>query len=117
MVKRCINPECLNEFRHLNTGDLYALECGMADTKFLWLCADCGLKLAVAVDPAGAISLRQRTATSALTSWTVPASHAVRLRLVAGHRPPEPWYRARIWARSNAIADEPVPMVASAEAA
>lgn len=104
MVKRCINPECPREFRHLNTGDLYALECGMADTKFVWLCADCALKLAVAVDATGAISVRKRTATATSMPCNVPASHAARLRLVSGYRqgdrPAETWRRSRDWGES-----------------
>ena len=85
MVKRCINPECPNEFRQMHTGDLYALDCGMADTRFVWLCADCAPKLAVAVDASGVPSVRRRNAVS--TSWTVPASQAVRLRHISGYRP------------------------------
>jgi len=88
MVKRCVNPECPNEFRNFSIGDLYALDCGMADTKFLWLCADCAPMLAVAVDAAGAVSVRRRAATATSKSWTVPASHAFRLRLISGHRLP-----------------------------
>jgi len=105
MVKRCINPKCLNEFLHLNSGDLYALECGPADTKFLWLCADCAPRLGVAVDAVGVVSVRQRAPASESTSRTVPASHAFRLRLISGHTPLEPWRRASTWAWSHTLAD------------
>jgi hypothetical protein len=107
MVKRCINPECPNEFRHLNTGDLYALESGMADTKFLWLCAECSPKMAVAIDAAGEISVRKRTLPSTSGSWTVPASHVARLRLISGHRLSGAWPRVGNMARSDAYSDEP----------
>ena len=91
MVKRCVNPECPNEFRQMHTGDLYALDCGMADTVFVWLCADCAPKLAVTVDATGIPSVRRKTAVS--TAWTVPASHDFRLRHISGCRQAAPFHR------------------------
>ena len=107
MVKRCLNPDCPNEFRHLNSGDLYALDCGTEDTKFLWLCGDCATTVAIAVDEAGTISVQKRSLKA--VSRIVPASHTVRLRLIAGHAPLDPWRRANIRARSDALPEDSGP--------
>ena len=105
MAKRCSNPGCPNEFRYFHTGDLYALDLGKADTRFLWLCADCAPKLALAVDADGAVALRQRTGNA--TSWTAPARHDIRLRIVASHNPRESCHRAGTSAWSLALDEEP----------
>lgn len=81
MVKRCINPECHNEFRQWNTGDLYALERGSDDTRFFWLCSDCAQSMAVIVDALGAVSVRRQFG----VMMTTPANHNARLRLISGH--------------------------------
>lgn len=83
MVKRCVNPECRNEFRQLNTGDLYSLERASADTRFVWLCSACAGKMAISVNGAGEVSVVQLCGATIRT----PASHTARLRLFGGHRP------------------------------
>ena len=83
MVKRCANPECAHEFRHLNTGDLYMLDRASADTRFVWLCAECAATMAVSINSAGEVSVgRQRGSTTRM-----PANRAARLRLFSGCRP------------------------------
>jgi hypothetical protein len=83
MTKRCINPDCGNEFRQLHRGDLYALEMAAADTRFVWLCEECGRQMAVVVDAGGTVSVRgyddHRRAT--------PAGSRTSLRLISGCRP------------------------------
>ena len=115
MVKRCVNPDCQNEFRHMNMGDLYALECGMADTRFVWLCGDCAPKLAGAVDAIGVLTVHPRAAIS--QSRIVPASHSVRLRLISGHKALDPWHRSGISAEPDAFVEEPIPTNQAAQAA
>ena len=115
MVKRCVNPDCLNEFRHMNMGDLYALECGVADTRFVWLCGECAPKFAVAVDSDGVLSVRPRAMVS--QSRIVPANHSVRLRLISGPKPPDPWHRAGISGVSDAFEENPIPLTPTIQAA
>ena len=85
MVKQCVNPECGNEFRHLNQGDLYALERGSADTRFLWLCAECANRLAIAVSESGEVSVLHLSGVMSRT----PANSRARLRLVSARRQPQ----------------------------
>jgi hypothetical protein len=90
MVKRCVNPECRNEFRHLNMGDLFALESGSADTRFVWLCADCALKFTAEIDTAGVVSVQPRCD----GMRTKPHDSRTILRLISAHRQHSPWHRA-----------------------
>jgi hypothetical protein len=119
MIKRCINSECRNEFRHLHAGNLYALDRGVSDTQFVWMCADCAPKLAIAIDAAGTISLQGRmpTTQSGSGSRTVPASHAARLRLLSSYEPKGLWYASDIRAGSRAPDHRPAYRLASIEAA
>ncbi len=92
MVKRCINPECRNEFRRLHTGDLFALEADSADTQFVWLCAECAPKFALKVDAAGLLSVGLRSG----IARTHSQDFRTRLRLISVHGYDSPWHRARL---------------------
>jgi len=90
MVKRCINPECQNEFRHLYSGNLFALETESADTQFVWLCADCAPNIALKIDALGLLSVGLRTGISRTTSH----DFRTRLRPIPVHGHHSPWHRA-----------------------
>jgi len=94
MVKRCVNPECSNEFRHMSSGRLYALESESADTRFVWLCSVCAPKMAVGVDSSGAVSVQQPSGTIQQT----PPNHIARLRFISGqHRAATSPPRTSVW--------------------
>jgi len=73
MVNRCVNPACHEEFRLLNAGDLYAHERRSADTRFLWLCAQCAATFELYFDPAGQVCLRPRSDTRGNSLRTLTA--------------------------------------------
>jgi hypothetical protein len=89
MTKRCINPECRNEFQHMSSGTLYALENDHLDTRFVWLCEGCAVSHALAVDAAGAVAICDRSAVVRHTSQ----DFRTRLRLVCASRNDSPWHR------------------------
>jgi len=61
MIRSCIRQGCHNTFEHLDRGQLYSLERrSLGTTEFLWLCADCQAKYAVAVSPAGELDVVPR---------------------------------------------------------
>ena len=103
MVKRCINPECRNEFRHLRSGELYALENGRVDTRFVWLCAECAMRYAVTMDAAGAVAVGERSCIPRTTSQ----DFRTRLRLVCAGRSHSPWHRSELIPWAAAVPDEP----------
>lgn len=110
MVKRCINPECRNEFRHLRSGELYALENGSVDTRFVWLCDDCAPRYAVNIDAAGAISVGERSGAARTTS----RDFRTRLRLICANQHHSPWHRAGLSTGSMDLFDEAVPVSTAA---
>jgi hypothetical protein len=90
MVTSCINPACRNEFRFLNTGNLYALERRSADTEFFWLCSACVPLVALSLDPIGCISVRPQSD----TVRPKPPHPDGYLRLVAQPKLRTPWRSA-----------------------
>lgn len=104
MVKRCINPECRNEFRNLRSGELFALENDSVDTRFVWLCEKCTPKYAVNMDAAGAVSVGERSDAARTTSQ----DFRTRLRLISARHTHSPWYRAGLSIRSVGLSDDAV---------
>lgn len=61
MIRNCIRKGCRNTFACLNQGQVYSLERRPAGTtEFLWLCADCQLKYAIAVSSEGEVDVVPR---------------------------------------------------------
>jgi len=110
MVKRCFNPECRNEFRHLHSGELYALENGLVDTRFVWLCSECSIRYAVTVDAAGGVAVGERSGIPRTTSQ----DFRTRLRLVCAGRSHSPWHRAGLLPWSTPLSNEPLPIPTAA---
>ena len=110
MVKRCINPECRNEFRHLGSGELYALENGCVDTRFVWLCGQCATRYAVNMDAAGAIAVGERAGVARTTSQ----DFRTRLRLICAGRSHSPWHRSELVPWATAAPDEPTSILTAA---
>jgi len=110
MVKRCINPECRNEFRHLGSGELYALENGLVDTRFVWLCGECVTRYGVTIDAAGVIAVGERCSFARTSSQ----DFRTRLRLICAGRSHSPWHRSGLMPWSAAVPDEPLSILTAA---
>ena len=102
MVKRCINPECRNEFRRLRSGELYALENGSLDTRFVWLCGECASRFAVNMDAAGSVCVGERSGVARTTS----EDYRTRLRLVCSGQSHISWHRHGLLPWSVALPDD-----------
>jgi len=85
MVQRCVNPNCHEEFKLLNAGDLYVFGRGSAELEFFWLCAGCASKFDPYLDPEGRVSVKARSADRAQ-----PADSEVHFRLISRTRKPAP---------------------------
>jgi len=86
MVKCCVNSSCREEFKHLNGGDLYALESRSANTEFFWLCSACACVYELYLDPVGYVSIQERR----LVHRVPPPHPDADLRLISRlmrHRP------------------------------
>jgi hypothetical protein len=92
MLTSCVNPACRNEFRFLNTGNLYAFERRSGNTEFFWLCSTCAPLVAHSLDPMGCISVRPQSETVRLK----PPHPDGYLRLVAQRKPRTQWRRASL---------------------
>ena len=102
MVKRCINPECRNEFRHMRSGTLYALENDHVDTRFVWLCEECAPRYDVTVDAVGAVAVGDRSGVLRHTSL----DFRTRLRLVCASRGDSAWHRHGLSSQSPDASSE-----------
>jgi hypothetical protein len=86
VVNCCVNPACSEEFRLLNAGDLYAHERRSTNTEFFWLCSTCASRLDLYLDPAGSVSIRERSA----GHGAQPPNPDTHLRLVSRSTKPIP---------------------------
>lgn len=100
MVKYCINPDCRVEFKVYNSGYLYAHERPSHDTEFFWLCSPCATRLIPALDEAGCVVIRPRTAGMNF----LPPRRCGDLRVLSAPAQRLPW-------RKNAPAGERIPPV------
>ena len=61
MIKDCLNPNCINHFAHLGSGEIYAVERPLQEfTEFFWMCAGCLPRFAVALSETGALTAVER---------------------------------------------------------
>ena len=103
MVTCCANPACCNEFRLLNTGDLYAVDKPHAKSEYLRICSNCATHFTPHLDPMGMVSLRLR---GEREPAQLPRVHAT-LRLVAHAVRRMPWRRA-IPASARPVTESPL---------